>query len=307
MTNPDTKTVTPNPLPSTLSKIGLGCGTFGREIDQTAAFAMMDHALAKSVTHFDTAEAYGRPAGASERIIGAWLASRRPKPGSLFLATKWLAPYSAERAELAVEGSLQRLGLDSVDLYYFHGWHESAADPKVLAALDRLVRKGRIRAIGASNFDSEQLDRVLRIQTESGWARIRGLQNNNNYAVRDVDEKLRDLCAREGVAIVTYSPLGAGFLTGKHKHTVEPGSRFDIVPDHQDIYFNELARSRLAELEAIAARTGYSAIHLAFAWASHQPGIASVLAGGRKPAHLDQALKGQAIDAAKIFPDATGG
>ena len=127
---------------------------------------------------------------------------------------------------------------------------------------------------------------MLRIQSDAGLARIKGLQNNNNFAVRDVDRELSDLCAREDVAIVTYSPLGAGFLTGKHKHTVEPGSRFDIVPDHQDIYFNDLARSRLAELEATAARTGHPAIHLAFAWALSQPGISSVLVGGRKPEHI---------------------
>ena len=141
--NSNMSTFPPNSLRSKLSKIGLGCGTFGREIDQARAFAMMDHALAKGVTHFDTAEAYGRPAGASERIIGAWLASRRPKPGAIFLATKWVPPYSAERAEVAVTESLHRLGLDSVDLYYFHGWDESVADPGFLSVRPRSDRSQR--------------------------------------------------------------------------------------------------------------------------------------------------------------------
>jgi aryl-alcohol dehydrogenase-like predicted oxidoreductase len=297
----------PSPAPSLRSRfspLGLGCGTFGREIDRTAAFAMMDQAWANQILHFDTAEAYGRPAGMSESIIGAWLASRRPPPRSLFLATKMLRPYTPERVEAAVTQSLKRLGLESVDLFYFHGWDEAAASPAVLSALDQLVRSGRVGALGASNFNVAQLERVLMIQSESGWARVQALQNNNNYAVRDVDVALSGLCAREDVAIVTYSPLGAGFLTGKHKQAVEPGSRFDIVPDHQDIYFNDLARSRLAELEALAARTGHPAVELAFAWAVRQPGVDCVLVGGRTSAHLDQALRGKAIDTAGIFPPA---
>jgi aryl-alcohol dehydrogenase-like predicted oxidoreductase len=291
-----------NSLRLRFSKLGLGCGTFGREIDQAAAFAMMDHAWAHQITHFDTAEAYGRPAGTSERIVGAWLASRRPPPGSLLLATKILRPYTPARIESVIIQSLKRLGLESVDLFYFHGWEEAAADPAVLSALDGLVRSGRVGALGASNFSLAQLERVLMIQSESGWARIKALQNNNNFAVRDVDAELSGFCGREDVAIVTYSPLGAGFLTGKHKRTVEPGSCFDIVPDHQDIYFNDLARGRLAELEAAAARTGYPAVHLAFAWASQQPGVDCVLVGGRTPAHLDQALQGRVIDVSKILP-----
>ncbi len=299
---------TPSPsLKGRFSKIGLGCGTFGREIDEAGAFAMMDYAWANQITHFDTAEAYGRPAGASERIIGAWLASRRPKPESMLLATKLLPPYAADRVEASVTQSLQRLGRESVDLVYFHGWDEGAADPGVLAVLDRLVRSGRVGALGASNFTAEQLARVLRIQDEAGWARLKALQNNNNFAVRDIDEPLRQLCAREDVAIVTYSPLGAGFLTGKHKQAVAPGSRFDIVPGHQDVYFNDLSRSRLTELEGIAARTGQSAVHLAFAWALSQPGIDCVLAGGRTPAQIDQARRGQALDAKAIFGGAAKG
>ena len=293
---------TPSPsIRSRFSKIGLGCGTFGREIDQAGAFAMMDYAWANQITHFDTSEAYGRPAGASEQIIGAWLASRRPDPAKLLLATKLVPPYAADRLEPAVTACLQRLGRESVDLLYFHGWDESAADRGVLAVLDRLVRSGRIGALGASNFTSEQVERVLKIQEESGRARLKALQNNNNFAVRDIDEPLRQLCAREDVAIVTYSPLGAGFLTGKHKQAVAPGSRFDIVPGHQDVYFNDLSRGRLAELEGISSRTGQAAAHLAYAWALSQPGVDCVLAGGRTPAQIEQAMRGRALDAKAFY------
>src|SRR5204862_2036273 len=103
--------------------------------------------------------------------------------------------------------------------------------------------------------------------------------------------------------IVTYSPLGAGFLTSKHQRGVEPGSRFALIPGHQRIYFHEAAWRRLARLEAVAARTGHSQAHLALAWALHQPGVASVLVGGRTPAHLDQALAAEAFDDPAIFAE----
>jgi aryl-alcohol dehydrogenase-like predicted oxidoreductase len=127
------------------------------------------------------------------------------------------------------------------------------------------------------------------------------VQNNHNLAVRNVTPELRAFCAARNIAIVTYSPLGAGFLTSKHRRGVEPGSRFEVAPGHQKIYFNPEAERRLAHLEALAARTGHSQAHLALAWALHQPGVASVLVGGRTPAHLDQALAAQAFE----YPDAS--
>jgi aryl-alcohol dehydrogenase-like predicted oxidoreductase len=106
---------------------------------------------------------------------------------------------------------------------------------------------------------------------------------------------MREICAQNEIAIVTYSPLGAGFLTGKHEAGVQPGSRFDIIPGHQDVYFNEQSRGRLARLREVAARSGESMIQLALAWALHQPQVATVLVGGRTPAHLDQARQARAF------------
>jgi aryl-alcohol dehydrogenase-like predicted oxidoreductase len=289
----------PEELAARLSRLGLGCVTFGREIDQAAAFAMMDHARLRGVTHFDTAEAYG--AGASERIVGAWLAARRPESRSLVIATKVRAPYTPARIEESIARSRERLGVAKIDLFYLHAWSEEAADPAVLAALDAAVRDGRVGALGISNIAADQLERVLRLQAERGYAPIRAVQNNHNFAVRKVDERLRALCARERISIVTYSPLGAGFLTGKHKGGVAPGSRFDIVPGHQDDYFNEAGWGRLARLEAIAARTGRTLPDLAFAWALHQPGIASVLVGGRTPSQLDQPFAALAFDQPELL------
>jgi aryl-alcohol dehydrogenase-like predicted oxidoreductase len=261
--------------------IGLGCVTFGREIDEAASFVLLDHALARGVRHFDTASAYG--GGASETILGKWLASRKPE--GITIATKILPPY--DRIDLTP--SLKRLGVEQIDLLYLHQWHDTALQAD--AVLERLP----VKQFGASNVTLDQL-RAL-------GPRFRVIQNNHNLAVSDVSDELRAYCAANGISIVTYSPLGAGFLTGKHQNGVQVGSRFDIVPGHQQVYFHDAAYQRLAKLEAVAKRTGHSQAHLALAWALHQPGIDTVLIGGRTPSHLDQAFTELEFDDAALLSE----
>ena len=281
-----------------VSEIGLGCVTFGREIDRAAAFAMMDHAIGSGVTLFDTAAAYGD--GASETIVGEWLA-RRALRERVVLATKILPPYSPAAIETAVDTSLQRLGVSHVDLLFLHRWDDRVAEPATVRALDVVLRSGRVRRLGASNFSVAQLDRALDLQARLGVARFSSLQNIHNFAVRSIDAPTRDLCRERDVSIFTYSPLGAGFLTGKHVHGVQPGSRFDLIPGHQGIYFNDLAQQRLARLKAAADRSGVPMTTLALAWALWQADVATVLVGGRSPAHLDQALKARAFTALGVL------
>lgn len=295
------KTLLIGPAGMRVSTIGLGCVTFGREIDEAASHALLDHAHARGVCFFDTAAAYG--AGASERILGSWLASRRPAASAVSIATKMLPPYEPAHIEESVRGSLERLGVRAIDLLYLHRWDAAAESPAALAALHGLVRAGQVRMLGASNFTEAQLAAAVALQERHGFEPFRVIQNNHNLAVRDVSAPLVDFCAERGMAIVTYSPLGAGFLTSKHQRSVSPGSRFALVPGHQDVYFHEVAYRRLARLEAVAARTGHSQAHLALAWALHQPGVASVLVGGRTPAHLDQALAAQAFDDPALFAE----
>ena len=278
-----------NSLPS----LGLGCVTFGREIDRAASFAMMDHAFDRAITLFDTAAAYG--GGASETIVGEWIADRGVR-AEVLVATKVLPPYTPETIAASVTESLRRLRQPAVDLLFLHRWDESALQPQVLHALDALVQSGRVRRLGASNFSLAQLERAHRLQTEAGFARFRAYQTIHNYAVRSVDDAARALCARADIAIVGYSPLGAGFLTGKHVQGVQPGSRFDLIPGHQNVYFKDVARRRLARLQEVAARSGVPVTTLALAWALHQSPVATVLVGGRSPAHLDQALHAQTFN-----------
>ncbi len=282
-----------------VSAIGLGCATFGREIDEAASYAMMDYAQAHGVTLFDTAAAYG--AGVSERIVGNWLADHRA--ASVVLATKLLPPYEPATLPAILEQSLCRLGVDTLDLLYLHQWHPSAEGLELLTMLDRFVRSGKIRALGASNFNAAQLSAALRRQTEAGLAQFQVVQHNHNFAVSDLTPELVDVCATNGIAIVTYSPLGAGFLTGKHRGGVQAGSRFAIIPGHQDIYFQKRAWRRLECLEAVARRSGHNAVTLALAWVLHNPQVTSVLIGGRTPAHLDQAFAAQTLNDPKLLAE----
>lgn len=279
--------------------IGLGCVTFGREIDPAASFAMMDHAVAKGITLFDTAAAYG--GGASEKIIGAWLAERLPSQPPA-IATKILPPFEPDAIEASVDGSLKRLGIDVIDILYLHRWDPGCEMPEALFALDRLINKGKIRAFGASNFSAGQLQQVLQLQSEYSYSPIRFVQNNHNLAVSDIDEEFRQICKEHAIDIITYSPLGAGFLTGKYERKIEPGSRFERIPGHQQIYFQETAFRRLERLQSVAARTGYEPVHLALAWALHQD-VSTVLIGGRTAKHLDQAFNALSFSDPALFAE----
>ncbi len=284
-------------------RIGLGCATFGREIDEVSSCAMMDHALRRGVNLFDTAAAYSL--GASERIVGNWLRSRCPARESLSIATKILPPYTPVQIEIAVCESLRRLRVESIDLLFLHKWIEAAASPATLGALDQLLRRGLVRAIGVSNFTAGQLQRVLKIQHANGFTPVRALQNNNNLAISGIDAEIRDVCMQEDITLVSYSPLAAGFLTGKHQNGVQPASRFAIIPGHAEMYFNKVAFRRLARLQFIAKRSNIPDVRLALAWALHQPGVNTVLVGGRKTEHIDEAFEAFAIDDPELLQELT--
>jgi aryl-alcohol dehydrogenase-like predicted oxidoreductase len=273
--------------------LGLGCVTFGREIDRAAAFAMMDHAAAEGIRFFDTAAAYG--GGASESLVGEWLASRNSR-AVVTVATKLLPPYSPAALQTAAATSLARLKIDRVDVLFLHRWDDLVLAESTLRALDALVRGGRVGSLALSNVSAEQLEQALARQRDLGMAPFRWVQNIHNYAVRGIDDGLRRTSRESGVSLMAYSPLGAGFLTGKHEQGVQPGSRFAIIPGHQNVYFNDLAWSRLARLRRVATRSGVPMVQLALAWAFHQPQIPLVLVGGRTPAHLDQALQARRAD-----------
>lgn len=281
--------------------IGLGCVTFGREIDSAASFALMDHAGAMGIRSFDTASVYG--SGASETIIGEWMARRGLNKREIVIATKILPPYNPSHIRKSVEESLKRLGVETIDLLYLHRWDEDVNSPEAWLTLDSLCREGKIKAIGASNFNTDQLAGAVNLLKEIGGIKLSYIQNNHNLAVSDISAGMKEICLENAIRMVTYSPLGAGFLTGKHLHGVQKNSRFEIVPGHQGIYFNANAQKRLSKLLEVAERTGYAPAFLALAWATHQPNIYEVLVGGRSVAQIDLVAKAKEFNAPDLFAE----
>jgi aryl-alcohol dehydrogenase-like predicted oxidoreductase len=272
-----------------VSSIGLGGATFGREIDEASAFAVLDRALERGITLFDTAEVYS--AGRSEEILGRWIASRNAR-GQIVLTTKVAPPLGRARLLASAEASLRRIQTETIDLFLLHSWDPNTPLEETLEALDTLVAAGKVRFVGCSNFAAWQLCKSLWRADVRGWARMEAIQPVYNLAMRAIEGELLPLCADEQIGVITYSPLGAGFLTGKYRQggPVPSGTRFEIVPGHQDIYFNDTAFAAMERLRATSAALGLPMSQVGLAWVLQQPGISATLIGARSTAQVDQAF-----------------
>lgn len=275
-----------------VSSIGLGCVTFGREIDASTSFAILDHAREAGINLLDTAAAYH--VGASERVIGEWLEERECRD-EFIIATKAHLPLTRDALRQSVEESLTRLRVDVIDLFQCHAWDETVPLEETLASLQDLIAAGKIRSAGCSNWTAAQLARARELSSnDSSLAKLISIQPPYNLVQREIETETLPLCERENIGVLTYSPLAAGFLTGKYYRDgeVPSGTRFDVIPGHQPIYFTERGW-RIAEgLTAIAEREGRSPVSLALGWMLSRPGVTSVLVGARKIGHVDQALAG---------------
>ncbi len=280
------------------SRIGLGCVTFGREIDRDVSFQILDHAREQGITLLDTAEAYHR--GESERVLGDWLAERGCRE-EFALATKVTVPLGRERILKAAEESLSRLRTDRIDLYQLHTWDARTPLEETLSALQELIRSGKVLRIGCSNFSAGQLRQALAIADDEGEFTLQTIQPPYNLVQREIEQDLLPMCAERGIDVITYSPLAAGFLTGKYDRSgnIPAGTRFDVIPGHQEIYCHERGFTIVDRLRELAAETGESMVQLALSWVLHRPGITSTLIGARHTGHIDQA-----ISAMKLVPPA---
>jgi len=281
------------------SAIGLGCVTFGREIDKNASFEMMNFAASAGISLFDTSPSYAN--GFSEEIVGSWLSNYPSNSRKIAVSTKIQPPFDRGSISESVDQSLRRLKINTIDILFLHRWDVTVETPATLKFLDDLLKSGKVRMLGASNFNTSQLERIIGLQKKHGLYTLKFLQNNNNLVIRDVNLQLEKFCLSNDIKIITYSPLGAGFLTGKYKSGVKEGTRFSVIKGHQDIYFNETSFKRLEQLENLSFRTGYKASYLALAWALHRPNIASVLVGGRTTEQLEQALSALDFNNADIL------
>jgi aryl-alcohol dehydrogenase-like predicted oxidoreductase len=281
-----------------VSSIGLGCVTFGREIDAATSFDVLDRAVERGINLLDTAAVYG--SGASEKVIGRWLGQRKARE-NVVLATKVSGTLTHEDIFQSVEESLERLGTDRIDLLQSHTWDAQTPLAETLGAFEKLIRQGKVRYCGCSNWDCSQLCSALNLAGEHGWQRLESVQPIYNLVDRRIECELLPLCVRHDVGIVTYSPLGAGFLVGKYRQgeTAPQGTRFDVIPGHQDVYFTDHGFRVVEGLRSIASRTGHTMVQLALSWVFQRRGITSVLIGARHPDQVDQAF--DALEAR--FPD----
>ena len=263
-----------------VSRVGLGCNNFGGRLGLGETRAVVDAALEAGVTFFDTAETYG-DGGGSERLLGEVLEGRRDQ---VVLATKFAwepgaglaAPESIRRS---IEGSLERLRTDRIDLYYLHRPDPEIPIGDTLGALDELVQAGKVRAIGCSNFSAEQLAAADRVAGEQGTARFTVLQNHYNLLRRDDDEDVLPLCRELGVAYIPYFPLASGLLTGKYR-------RGQAAPEGTRLADREIEDEQFDRIEALAGfaeERGHTLHELAIAALASTPGVASVIAGATKP------------------------
>jgi aryl-alcohol dehydrogenase-like predicted oxidoreductase len=266
-----------------VSRVGLGCNNFGSRIDGDATRAVVEAALDAGVTFFDTAEVYGNRGG-SERLLGEILSGRRDR---VVIATKfgWEPDRGRGAPEVvrsAIEGSLERLRTDYVDLYYLHKPDPETPIAETLGALDELVRAGKARAIGCSNFSAEQLREADTVARELGTARFVAVQNEYNLLQRRDDAGVLPLCRELGLGYVPYFPLASGLLTGKYR-------RGEAAPEGTRLAGREIEEARFERVEALTCFAGERrlTIHeLAIGALVSTPGIASVIAGATKPSQV---------------------
>ena len=282
-----------------VSRVGLGCNNLGGRIDLPAARAVVEAALDAGVTFFDTAEVYG--GGNSERFLGEILEGRREE---VVLATKFgwgrdAGHGAAEYIRDAIDGSLERLRTGYADLYYLHKPDPATPIAETLGALDELVRDGRVRAVGCSNFSARQLAEADAMARENGTVRFSALQNHYNLLERGDDADVLPLCRELGVSYIPYFPLASGLLTGKYRRREPAPEGTRLAGRHiEDDRFD-----RVETLAAFAEERGHTLLDLAISALASTPGIGSVIAGATKP---EQVRANAAAASWRLAPDELG-
>lgn len=273
-----------------VSAIGIGCNQFGGKVDATGTKAIVQRALEEGINFFDTANVYGNPNGTSEEFLGAALEGQRDK---VVLATKGRFKMGdgpndvgASRYHImnAVEASLRRLRTDHIDLYQIHAWDESVPVAEMMRALDDLVRAGKIRYIGTSQFSAWQLAHCNTFAEMMGWEHFVTIQTHYNMFERDAERELLPYCAWSNVGILPYFPLAGGLLTGKYTRGEPPpaGSRGEFSPYVKN-RLTDANFDKLDKLRAFADSRGRTLHDLAFSWLLSHQQIPSVIAGATTP------------------------
>lgn len=277
-----------------VDRIALGCGNFGgvgsalslvgQGENEEQAFELMDAAWARGMRRFDTASSYG--GGRSEQTIGAWVRARKPE--GLRLTSKVFHPthegddggLAPERVRRVVQQSVERLGVDRIDVYLIHESDPATPLRTTLRALEELSRDGSIGAFGLSNADAATVAEAIRV------APIAVVQNEYSLLARDAEDDVLPLCAEHGIEFQAFSPLAGGWLTGKYARDAAypAGSRMTLRPDP----YAELVRPEVFDAIEELGRRGDPAT-LALAWVLANPDVGAAVIGPRRPAHLETA------------------
>ncbi len=299
-----------------VSEIGMGTMTFGTMADEATGIRILDKAFDAGVNFLDTAEMYPVPpnkkyAGRTEEICGKWLKGR-PRD-SVILATKVAGPgggwflgplrsghtgLDRHNVERAVEESLRRLGTDYIDLYQTHWPDPDFPIEQTLEALDRLVEEGKVRAIGCSNQSAYGLTKSLWAADRHGTARYETIQNNFSLLNRRFEDELAEVCRRESVSLLPYSPIAGGVLSGKYADGAWPeGARFSSYRKDPARgatmtarFINERSLASVERFEEIAREAGHGIVTFATAWSLQHDFVASTLIGATTVEQLDETL-----------------
>ena len=279
-----------------VSKLCLGTYMFGGQTDEKEAHAILDYAFAQDINFFDTANTYNQ--GESEWIVGKWLKNRREQ---IVLATKVGNPMgknpldtglTRRNIQMACEKSLSRLGVDCIDLYYLHKPDYNTPLEETMQAMDQLVREGKIRYIGMSNFASWQIADAIAICEKHGWVPPVVTQNVYNLLTRDVETELIPFINHHNIGLTVYNPIAGGLLTGKHQPGVPaPNTRFAFNKRYYDRYWTELNFAMVEKFSAIAKANDMTVLELSLLWCAYRPGVTSVIAGVSKLAQVEQNIR----------------
>jgi aryl-alcohol dehydrogenase-like predicted oxidoreductase len=295
-----------------VTELCLGTMTFGNQCDEPTSFAILNKAADAGVNFIDTADAYPVPptpetAGRTEEIIGRWLAGKRDR---FVLATKCRIRVghgpndeglSRKHILKAVEDSLRRLKTDCIDLYQAHSFDPDTPAEETLRAFDDLVRSGKVRYIGCSNFAAWQVALSLGISERLGLYRYDCVQPRYNLLHRDIEAELLPLCRDQGIGVIAYNPLAGGFLSGKYKNLEElpVGTRFTLGKTgelYRERYWHRSMLEVVERLRTFFEPRGKSLVTVAVSWVLAQPGVTSAILGASKPEQLDASLAAAAVE-----------
>jgi aryl-alcohol dehydrogenase-like predicted oxidoreductase len=282
-----------------VSELCLGTMTFGDRTDEQDSMQILHRFTDAGGNFIDTADIYGE--GRSEEVLGRWLKTQRRDDH--VIATKVWGPMGTQPNDRglsrkhildAVDASLRRLGTDYIDLYHLHVWDDGTPLTETLSTLDTLVRSGKVRYIGVSNFRGWQLQKAIDLCRQHGWEPLASLQPLYTLLDRGPEWELLPVCRNEGVGVVTWSPLRSGWLSGAYRRGMTappPDSKVASPGSHSwERYANDHTWHVLEELAAVAEDAGRTQPQVAVRWLLQRPGVTAPIIGARAPSHLDDLL-----------------